>query len=177
MGRNLIPLGLFLALLGLLFVGLYLDPREVPSPLVGKPAPAFALAQVQDELPALSQAAFQGQVSLFNVWASWCVACRSEHPLLMDVARSGRVPIYGLNYKDRRADALVWLRQHGNPYTAVAHDEPGRVGIEYGVYGVPETFVIDHQGIIRHKQVGPITRKVWQETLLPLIERLEAEAS
>ncbi len=177
MWRYLIPLGVFLGLVALFFVGLQHDPRRVPSPLIDKPAPAFALPQVEDAAPVLSSDVFQHQVSLLNVWASWCVACRSEHPFLMELARSQRIPVYGLNYKDRREDALRWLAQHGNPYLASGFDEAGRVGIDYGVYGVPETFLVDRKGIIRYKQIGPLTRDDWNNIILPMIQKLEAEAS
>jgi cytochrome c biogenesis protein CcmG/thiol:disulfide interchange protein DsbE len=173
--RFLVPLSLFVALLVLLGVGLKLDPREVPSPFIGKPAPPFALPTVHAPEQILSAEQFQGQVSLLNVWASWCVSCRQEHPLLLELAKGGKVPIYGLNYKDQREDALGWLGRLGNPYRASAFDADGKVGIDWGVYGVPETFVIDRKGIIRYKFTGPLTREAWDKTLLPLIQKLQAE--
>ncbi len=174
--RFLIPLVVFLSLVGLFMVGLKLDPREVPSPLIDKPAPSFSLPDLHDESKTVSTEDFKKhKVSLFNVWASWCVACRQEHPLLVELSRQDVVPIYGLNYKDKRSDALNWLNRLGNPYTASAFDEKGRVGIDWGVYGVPETFVVDGKGIIRYKQIGPITEEAWQETILPLIEKIRAE--
>ncbi len=174
--RFLIPLFLFLALIALFVVGLQRDPREVPSPLIDKPAPQFSLPELLDSNTTFSTADLQKQpVSLFNVWASWCVACRQEHPFLMELKRRGEVPIYSLNYKDKRPDAMAWLNRFGNPYTAIAFDEKGRVGIDWGVYGVPETFVVDRKGIIRYKQIGPLTEQAWQETILPLIEKIRAE--
>jgi cytochrome c biogenesis protein CcmG/thiol:disulfide interchange protein DsbE len=172
----LVPLGVFVALVVLLGVGLTLDPREVPSPFIGKPAPAFALPQLHHPEKTLSTADFRGQVSLLNVWASWCVSCRQEHPLLLELARDGRVPIYGLNYKDERDDAKGWLERLGNPYRESAFDADGRAGIDWGVYGVPETFVVDRKGIIRFKFAGPLTREAIHGTLMPLIAELEQEA-
>ncbi len=172
--RYLTPLLLFLALAGLLYKGLSLDPHRVPSPLIGKPAPAFSLPRLQQPDAVLSSDDLKGKVSLLNVWATWCVACRAEHPLLVQLARQG-VPIYGLNYKDKRPDAQRWLQRYGNPYLANAFDADGRVGIDWGVYGTPETFVIDKRGVIRFKQIGPLTREVIDRTLLPLLKRLQEE--
>jgi cytochrome c biogenesis protein CcmG/thiol:disulfide interchange protein DsbE len=175
--RFLIPLAVFVVMVVFLAIGLTLDPREVPSPFIGKPAPAFALPQVADAGKTLSPADLKGQVYLLNVWASWCVSCRQEHPVLLELAKKNVVPIYGLNYKDEREEALGWLNQFGNPYTASAFDADGRVGIDWGVYGVPETFVIDKAGIIRHKQTGPITPEILENTLLPLIRQLQGSPS
>lgn len=173
--RYLVPLGIFIGLVILLAVGLQNDPRKVPSVLIDKPAPTFSLPRVHDKTAVIDNAVFTGQVSLFNVWASWCVACRSEHPFLMELARQKQVPIYGLNYKDQHADALRWLARFGDPYLKSGFDEDGRVGIDWGVYGVPETFVVDKKGVIRYKQIGPLTPKDWQQMLLPLIQQLQAE--
>jgi cytochrome c biogenesis protein CcmG/thiol:disulfide interchange protein DsbE len=173
--RYLAPLVIFLALAGLLYRGLSIDPRLVPSPLIGKAAPAFSLATLKDPSATLSEADFKGQVSLLNVWATWCGACRAEHPVLVQLANSGAVPIYGLNYKDQRPEALRWLQQFGDPYRANAFDADGRVGIDWGVYGAPETFVIDKQGVIRHKHVGPLTQDVLLQEILPLVDQLRAE--
>lgn len=173
--RYLIPLIVFVAIVAFLAIGLTLDPREVPSPFIGKPAPHFSLPQVAEASKTLSNDDFRGQVSLLNVWASWCVSCRQEHPLLIQLAKQNVVPIYGLNYKDDRDAALGWLQQFGNPYRASAFDADGRVGIDWGVYGVPETFVVDKQGIIRYKQTGPVTEEVLRLKLLPLIEQLQRE--
>jgi len=171
--RYLLPLVVFVVLVGFLIRGLYLDPSEVPSPLIGKPAPAFDLAQLHNPQARIASRELLGKVWLLNVWASWCVSCRAEHPLLMEMARSNLAPIYGLDYKDEREDAIATLRQLGNPYTVSAHDYDGRVGMDYGVYGVPETYVIDKQGVIRYKQIGPITRKVLDERIAPLIKELQ----
>lgn len=176
MNRYLLPLGIFIVLVAFLGVGLTLDPRRVPSPLVDKPMPPFELPRLKVGDQLISDRDLKGRVSLFNVWASWCVACRQEHPVLLDLARTGEVPIYGLNYKDQRSDALNWLAQLGDPYVATAFDLEGRVGIDWGVYGVPETFVIDPQGIIRYKQIGPVTPKALQEEILPLVRRLQKGA-
>jgi cytochrome c biogenesis protein CcmG/thiol:disulfide interchange protein DsbE len=174
MKRYLLPLVIFLVLAGFLAVGLNKDPREVPSPLIGKPAPAFKLPRLDAPEQMLSTQDLRGQVWLLNVWASWCVACRQEHPLLVELARSGAVKVYGLNYKDKREDALGLLRKSGDPYVTSLSDTEGLVGIDFGVYGVPETFVIDKQGVIRFKQIGPITREALRDTLLPLVAQLEA---
>jgi cytochrome c biogenesis protein CcmG/thiol:disulfide interchange protein DsbE len=173
MKKYLIPLALFVVLVGFLAVGLNRDPREVPSPLIGKPAPAFTLEQLAQPQKKFSPADMKGQVWLLNVWASWCVSCRQEHPLLVEFARAGAAPLIGLDYKDQRADGLGWLRQFGNPYDFSAFDADGRVGIDYGVYGVPETYVIDKQGIIRHKHIGPITSEALEKKILPLIAELK----
>ncbi|HOX69307.1 MAG: DsbE family thiol:disulfide interchange protein [Burkholderiaceae bacterium] len=173
MKRYLLPLLVFVLLAGFLAVGLKRDPREVPSPLIDKPAPAFSLPQLDAPDQQVSPKDLLGQVWLLNVWASWCVACRQEHPLLVDVSKAGQVKLYGLNYKDKREDALGWLQQFGNPYLKSMSDTEGLVGIDYGVYGVPETFVIDKQGVIRYKQIGPVTPEALRDTLLPLVAKLE----
>ncbi len=173
MKRYLLTLLVFVLLAGFLAVGLKRDRREVPSPLIDKPAPAFSLPQLDAPGQQVSPKDLLGQVWLLNVWASWCVACRQEHPLLVDVSKSGQVKLYGLNYKDKREDALGWLQQFGNPYLKSMSDTEGLVGIDYGVYGVPETFVIDKQGVIRYKQIGPVTPEALRDTLLPLVAKLE----
>ena len=174
MKRYLLPLIVFAVLIGFLAVGLNLNPREVPSPLIGKPAPAFALARLDDPARKITHTDLKGQVWILNVWASWCVACRQEHPLLVDFAKRSTVPLYGLNYKDKRSDGLAWLARFGNPYTASLFDIDGRVGIDFGVYGVPETFVIDKQGVIRFKQIGPVTPEVLRDQIEPLLKQLNA---
>ena len=173
MSRYLLPLAVFSALVGLLYVGLSLNPREVPSPLIGKPAPAFRLAQLHAPEKQFARDDMLGQVWLLNVWASWCVACRDEHPLLTELARAKIVPIVGLNYKDKRDDATVWLQRYGDPYVLSVADADGRIGIEYGVYGVPETFVIDKSGAIRGKHIGPVTRDSLERKILPLVRELQ----
>lgn len=175
MKRFLLPLVIFLVVVGFLGVGLNLDPREVPSPLVGKPAPQFNLSRLDNPEKTISPKEMLGQVWLFNVWASWCGACRDEHPILVKLAKSGAVPVYGMNYKDTRQEALQWLEQGGNPYVASAMDMDGRVGIDYGVYGVPETYVIDRAGVIAYKQIGPITEEVLHDKILPLVKRLQTQ--
>jgi cytochrome c biogenesis protein CcmG/thiol:disulfide interchange protein DsbE len=169
-------LGGFVAFVLLLAAGLRLNPREVPSPLINKPAPAFSLPQLHDPEKVFTPAEMKGRVWMLNVWASWCVSCRQEHPVLVQLARSGAVPIYGLNYKDERAAGIAWLNQFGNPYKLSAFDAKGDVGIDYGVYGVPETYVIDKKGVIRYKQIGIVTPEILQEKVLPLVKTLEAEA-
>ena len=171
--RFLVPLAIFGVLVVFLGIGLRLNPREVPSPLIDKPAPDFKLAQLHQPDKVIGRQDLLGKVYLLNVWASWCVSCRQEHPLLVELARSDTVPIYGLNYKDDREEAKAWLRKLGNPYTMSAFDREGRVGIDFGVYGVPETFVIDRQGVIRYKQIGPITRQALHEKILPLVKELQ----
>ena len=171
--RFLLPLAIFLIMAAFLVKGLFLNPREVPSPLIDKPAPSFALIQLHEPEKTLTREDLKGRVWLFNVWASWCVSCREEHPLLVELSRQGLVPIYGLNYKDKREDALGWLAQFGNPYTASVVDRDGRVGIDYGVYGVPETFVVDKNGVIRYKQIGPVTRDALDKKIIPLVKQLQ----
>ena len=191
MNRFLWPLIGFIVLIVLLAVGLNLDPREVPSPLVGKPAPAFSLSKLGSD-EKFSPQDMQGKVWLLNLWSTWCVSCRQEHPMLVQMAKSQTVTLIGLNYKEVRGDASfdmskinaeaektmatqrasAWLQRHGNPYALSALDLDGRVGIDYGVYGVPETYVIDKAGIIRLKHTGPITPEVFSSKLLPLVKEL-----
>lgn len=171
--KFLVPLAFFLVLVGFFAVGLKLDPREVPSPLIDKPAPAFHLPVLNAAGKSFAPEDMRGQVWLLNVWASWCGACRDEHPLLMEIARRGDVTLIGLDYKDTDADAGAILAQAGNPYKLVATDADGRVGIDYGVYGVPETYVIDKAGIIRYKQIGPVTDEVLHSKILPLLKGLQ----
>ena len=173
MNRFVIPVAIFVALLALLGIGLKLDPREVPSPLIGKPAPHFELPRLHEADKTFSERDMLGKVWVLNVWASWCVSCREEHPVLLDLAASGAVPVYGLNYKDKREDGLAWLKGMGDPYRISIFDFDGRVGIDYGVYGVPETYVIDRAGVIRYKQIGPLSDEVLQAKVLPLIRDLE----
>ncbi|MBK7675051.1 MAG: DsbE family thiol:disulfide interchange protein [Candidatus Accumulibacter sp.] len=192
MNRFLWPLIGFVVLVVLLAVGLRLNPRDVPSPLVGKPAPAFALPRLDTPDKEFSPREMLGKVWLLNVWASWCVSCRQEHPVLVELAKRQTVPLVGLNYKEVRGDGAIdsdkvapgdekrmvieraagWLRKHGDPYTLSVLDVDGRVGIDYGVYGVPETYVIDKAGIIRMKHTGPITPEVFSGRILPLLAEL-----
>lgn len=175
MMRFILPFVIFVILAGFLYVGLGLNPREVPSPLIGKPAPAFTLAQLHEPAKQFSSQDMKGQVWLLNVWSSWCVSCKEEHPVLMELARQNFVPIYGLDYKDKREDAEAWLRKGGDPYTLSISDTDGRVGIDYGVYGVPETYVIDKQGVIRDKIIGAVTPQNLREKILPLVKELQAK--
>src|SRR5262245_38942911 len=173
MARFLLPLAVFIVLVVFLWVGLSLKPREVPSPLIDKPAPTFALSRLDNPQQSVTPQDLRGQVWLLNVWASWCVACLDEHPVLVEFSKSGALPIYGLNYKDSPDAARAWLGKHGNPYTVSIVDADGRVGIDYGVYGVPETFLIDKDGVIRFKQIGPVTPEVLRDKILPLARRLQ----
>jgi len=171
--KFIVPLVVFLGLAAFLAVGLTRDPREIPSPFIGKAAPGFKLEQLADEKLAFTPDEMKGKVWLLNVWASWCVACRVEHPLLVQMSKQKTVPIVGLNYKDKRDEGLQWLRKHGDPYSLSAYDVDGKVGIDYGVYGVPETFVIDKQGVIRYKQIGPITPEALEKKIMPLVRKLD----
>ena len=171
--RWALPLVVFAVLAAFLYVGLFRDPREIPSPLVDKPAPAFTLAKLHANGETLSTADLRGKVWLLNVWASWCVSCRVEHPLLVSLAKTNALAVYGLDYKDDPAEARAWLAQNGNPYVASIVDRDGRVGIDYGVYGVPESFLVDKAGVIRYKQIGPLTEEALSKTILPLARELD----
>jgi cytochrome c biogenesis protein CcmG/thiol:disulfide interchange protein DsbE len=174
--RFLLPLAIFLGLVWFLYQGLFLDPKEVPSPLINKPAPAFKLEQLDKPGATIKRDDMLGKVWLLNVFASWCVACREEHPLLVEFSRMKMLPIYGLNYKDERIAGMKWLSTFGNPYEASLFDSDGRVGIDYGVYGVPESFLVDAKGVIRYKQIGPFTPEAIQTKLIPLVQQLQKEA-
>jgi cytochrome c biogenesis protein CcmG, thiol:disulfide interchange protein DsbE len=167
---------LFAALVVLLAVGLTLNPREVPSPLIGKPAPAFDLPLLRAPDKTFAQKQMLGQVWVLNVWASWCSPCLEEHPVVSALARSKLVPVVGLNYKDARDDALSWLRKNGDPFTVTVFDGDGRIGIDYGVYGVPETYVIDRHGVIRYKRIGPLTPELSRDKVQPLLKDLIRES-
>jgi cytochrome c biogenesis protein CcmG/thiol:disulfide interchange protein DsbE len=173
--RNLWPLAIFAVIAVFLGIGLTLDPREIPSPLIGKPVPEFRLEPVKGRTLGLASNDLRGEVSIVNVFASWCTACRDEHPLWIQLRSEGSVPLHGLNYKDRPEDAARWLDELGDPYTRTGADLNGRVGIDWGVYGVPETFIVDKRGVIRHKVIGAVTRKTLDEKVLPLVRRLQAE--
>ena len=172
--RYLVPLAIFFILVAFLYRGLSLDPKRVPSPLVGKPMPEFSLPRLKDPAATLSDSDLKGKVSVLNIWATWCVSCRAEHEVLLQLANTGLVNIYGLNYKDERAKAQQWLQQLGDPYVANAFDADGRTGIDWGVYGAPETFIMDKLGMIRHKHIGPLTVDALNSTILPLIAELQA---
>jgi cytochrome c biogenesis protein CcmG/thiol:disulfide interchange protein DsbE len=173
MKRFLWPLAIFILLVGFLAVGLRLDPREVPSPLVGKPAPAFELPVLHQPDKRFVPGDMRGKVWLLNVWASWCVSCREEHPVLVELSKRGVLPILGLNYKDKGDEATAWLQRFGNPYQLSVVDADGRIGIDYGVYGVPETYLIDAEGVIRYKQIGPLTQVVLEQKVLPMVKALQ----
>ena len=168
-------LGIFTALLVLLAVGLTLNPREVPSPLIGKPAPRFELPLLQQTDKTFHSSEMLGKVWILNVWASWCGPCLEEHPMITAMAKTLPAPVVGLNYKDARTDALPWLERHGNPFFLTVYDGSGKIGIDYGVYGVPETYVIDKKGIIRYKRIGPVTPEVLQKKIEPLVKELSSE--
>ena len=170
--KFLIPLAIFVTLAGFLFKGLFLNPREVPSPLIDKPAPEFALTRLDQPAQTIRRADMLGKVWMLNVWASWCESCRDEHPYLVEFAKLKALPIYGLDYKDQREPAQRWLAERGNPYDASLFDVTGRTGIDFGVYGVPETFIIDKQGVIRFKNIGALTPEVLQDKVLPLLRKL-----
>jgi cytochrome c biogenesis protein CcmG/thiol:disulfide interchange protein DsbE len=168
----LLPLVLFIGLVAFLLVGLQRDPHEVPSPLINKPAPDFKLSQLREPNKTFSPQEMRGKVWVLNFWGTWCVACREEHPLLLEYSKTAAVPIYGVDYKDDRDAALQMLDQEGDPYALTASDPDGRVSIDYGVYGAPESYLIDRDGVIRFKQIGPITREVWQKEILPRAKQL-----
>ncbi|WP_114689995.1 DsbE family thiol:disulfide interchange protein [Polynucleobacter necessarius] len=171
--KFLIPLILFFGLVVFLAIGLNRDPHEVPSPLINKAAPAFEISQLAEPGKTFSPARMKGRVWILNVWASWCVACREEHPVLGELAKSQMAPVIGLDYKDKREDALAMLAKQGNPYVLSAFDGNGRVGIDYGVYGVPETYIIDKTGVIRFKHIGPLTMDLLNQKIYPMLSELK----
>ena len=173
MKKTLIPLIIFGVLVIFLAIGLTRDPREIPSPLINKPAPAFTAPVLGSEGLQFSNKDMLGKVWLLNTWASWCVACQQEHPILVKFAKTKTIPIIGLDYKDKEADGLKWLARYGNPYDVTISDKDGRIGIDFGVYGVPESFLIDKEGIIRYKQIGPITDEALRDEIIPLIRELQ----
>jgi cytochrome c biogenesis protein CcmG/thiol:disulfide interchange protein DsbE len=175
MNRYLLPLGIFVLVVVFLGIGLKLDPREVPSPLIGKPVPEFVLPTLRDPSKLFKPADQNGKVWLLNVWASWCVSCRAEHKVIKKLANMDEVQIFGLNYKDTSDNAIRWLKYFGDPYVNSIVDKDGRVGIDWGVYGVPETFIVDKKGVIRHKHIGPVTDEDLQNTILPLVRKLKKE--
>lgn len=173
MKKTLIPLGLFIVLVVFLAIGLNRDPSLVPSPLIGKPAPAFVAPRLRTPDQPFSAKDMLGKVWLLNTWASWCVACRQEHPILMEFAKTKTLPIIGLDYKDQDSEGLKWLARFGDPYDLAITDKDGRIGIDFGVYGVPESFLIDKAGVIRYKQIGPVTEEALRDKILPLIRELQ----
>ena len=170
--RYALPLAVFVLMVGLLGYGLKLDPKKVPSPLIDKPAPEFSLAMLHDPSRILSTADMRGQVWVLNVWASWCVSCRAEHEVITELAGKNMVTVVGLNYKDKPDDAMRWLKQFGDPYATSVMDQDGRVGIDWGVYGVPETFVIGADGLIKYKHIGPVTHESLQQKIMPVLKEL-----
>jgi cytochrome c biogenesis protein CcmG/thiol:disulfide interchange protein DsbE len=168
--RFAIPIVVFLLLVVVFSFGLFNDPRELPSPFLGEQAPAFEVASLTEPDRIVGSADYAGKMALVNVWATWCGGCRQEHGFLMQLARSNAIPIYGINWRDNRPEALRWLEQLGDPYVFSAFDADGRVGIDWGVYGAPETFLISPEGIVLHKHLGPLTAAIWQEDFVPLIE-------
>ncbi len=173
MKKAYIPLGIFGVLLVFLAIGLTRDPHEIPSPLIGKPAPIFSAPLLETPAQQLSSKDMLGKVWLLNTWASWCVACRDEHPILVEFAKSKMLTIVGLDYKDKDRDGQQWLARFGNPYDMAVADRDGRIGIDFGVYGVPESFLIDKMGVIRYKQIGPITPEALRDKIIPLIKELQ----
>ena len=175
--RAILPIVIFLILAGFLYVGLYKDPSLVPSPLIGKPVPAFTASSLKNPDKTVTNKDMLGKFALVNVWATWCVACKQEHAALVYLANQKQMPIYGLNYKDDRAAAIDWLERYGDPYIFSVFDNNGRIGIDFGVYGAPETFLIDEQGIIRHKLVGIMTPEIWESQFVPVINHLTLDSS
>jgi cytochrome c biogenesis protein CcmG/thiol:disulfide interchange protein DsbE len=174
--KYFVPLGAFLLLVALLAAGLKLDPREVPSPFIGKPAPVFEAPQLEAAGP-LASAGFMGDVWLLNVWASWCAECQREHAVLSELIQGQNLKAVGLNYKDDARNAKRWIARFGNPFSAIATDPQGKVGLDWGVYGTPETFIIDRQGIIRYKHIGPLTPAAVQDKIIPLLAELRKEGT
>lgn len=174
--RYAVPIIVFLLLVVVFSFGLFNDPRELPSPFLGEQAPTFEVPSLKEPERLVGSSAYEGQMALVNVWATWCVGCRQEHDFLMQLAASNSIPIYGINWRDRRKEALSWLDQLGDPYEFSAFDEDGRVGIDWGVYGAPETFLISPDGVVLHKHLGPLTQAIWDEDFVPLIEAGEASS-
>jgi cytochrome c biogenesis protein CcmG, thiol:disulfide interchange protein DsbE len=169
--KYLVPIGLFAVLVGFLYYGLGRDKQTLPSPLIGKPAPVFELPQLDDPTKTFSNRELAGKPYVLNIWGSWCIGCRQEHDALMEISRRGEVPIIGLDWNDDRDQALQWLRQLGNPYAANAFDGEGRVAIDWGAYGAPETFLVDANGTVVKKHTGPITVEIWEQEFLPLVQK------
>ncbi len=174
MVKFLMPLVAFLALVAIFIVGLTMDPSRIPSPLLENPAPEFSLPSLQDPSVEVGSANYANQMALVNIWATWCPGCRQEHGFLVELANEGAIPIFGLNWRDNRPDALQWLQVLGNPYIASGFDADGRVGIDLGAYGAPETFLLDQNGIVIHKHIAPLTRAIWERDFLPLIRARES---
>lgn len=173
--KTLLPLFAFLVIIFLLGRGLGMHPNQVPSPLVDKKAPNFSLPNLLNPMKRATERDFLGHVTLFNVWATWCSACADEHEMLVEIAKNKNIVVYGLLYKDKPDEARIWLKRNENPYQTIAVDQTGEAAIDWGVYGTPETFVIDKKGMIRYKQIGAITAEIWEQTMLPLIRKLQDE--
>lgn len=173
MKKTLIPLGLFIVLVVFLAIGLTRDPREIPSPLINKAAPQFSAPLLREANKQFSAKDMLGKVWILNTWASWCVACRQEHPILMEFSKTKTLPVIGLDYKDQNAEGMKWLARYGDPYDMAITDQDGRIGIDFGVYGVPESFLIDKAGVIRYKQIGPVTEEALRDKILPLVQELQ----
>jgi len=167
--RFVLPLIAFVLLIVVFSFGLFNDPRELPSPFLGHEAPAFQLPSLTEPGNTVASTDYQGEFALVNVWATWCVGCRQEHAFLLQLSKSGAIPIYGINWRDTRREALSWLEQLGNPYESVGFDEDGRVGIDWGVYGAPETFLISNEGIVLYKHLGPLDAAAWEREFVPRI--------
>ncbi len=175
--RFILPVAIFTVLVGFFWIGLSKDPSEVPSPFIGKPAPTFSLSELKNPELTVSNLDLKGKPTLFNVWATWCVGCRQEHEMLMQLAAMDVVPIYGLNYRDDREDAKRWLKGLGDPYVAVGYDPDGAAGLDWGVYGAPETFLVDPAGVVVYKHLGPMTMSVWREQFMPRIQSMSGSGS
>ena len=176
MWKYLLPIIAFAIMVPIFIIGMNRNVSEIPSPLLEKQAPQFALPSLHDPSEQVGSSTYAGQLALVNVWATWCVGCRAEHGFLMELARRNEVPIFGLNWRDQRAPAIDWLRQLGDPYMATAYDEDGRVGIDWGVYGAPETFLIGADGTVIYKHIAPLTEQVWQKEFLPRIRAARSQA-
>jgi len=173
MSKFLVPLIAFVVLVGLFVVDLTMDPSRIPSPLLENPGPEFELPSLQDPTVTVGSATYANKLALVNIWATWCPGCRQEHGFLVELANEGTIPIFGLNWRDNRTDALKWLQVLGDPYIASGFDDDGRVGIDWGAYGAPETFLLDENGIVIHKHIAPLNREIWERDFVPLIEQSE----
>ncbi len=169
MARYIALVVAFLVLIGILAIGLNRDPSKLPSPLIDKPAPEYELPRVKDPMSSVGSADYSGQLVLVNIWATWCVGCRQEHDFLVELAGRREIPVYGIDWRDQRDEALKWLDRLGDPYVASAYDEDGRVGIDWGVYGAPETFLVSSSGNVLYKHIGPLDEASWQREFVPRI--------
>lgn len=170
MARYIALIVVFVIMLAIFALGLERDPRKLPSVLIDKPAPEYELPRVKDPMSTVGSADYEGEMVLVNIWATWCAGCRQEHEYLVELAAREEIPIYGIDWRDQRQEAIKWLKQLGDPYVASAYDEDGRVGIDWGVYGAPETFLVGRDGNVLYKHIGPMDESVWQSKFLPIIE-------